>query len=195
MARSRRKNRIQPLRADHNREVSELPFNEPGAKAIVPDPFSKTGGTIEVTRAIRNDPLAGLLSRKMIDHAQFGAGRKWQAYYEAAGIGLVIAMDPLKEPVDGRGATRADFTDGQLYAFHKLKESRSFLGLEGYTIVRDVLGDGLQIVDVSKKRGFLSQLSVRYFGMRFRECLETIAQSWGMANGVHKLIAARQHRN
>lgn len=185
MRRSRRKGRVQPVRPGHNLEASNVPFNGQLALDQVENPFQTGPRMIEVTRSIRNDPLAGHYARKAIDQAQYQAGRKWQAYYEAAGIGLVIAMDPLKEPVDGRGASRADFTDGQLYAFHKLKESRTFLGDEGYRIVRDVLGDGLTIADVSTKRGFSSQFSVKYYGVRFRECLETLAQSWGLASSAH----------
>lgn len=187
MARNRKKNRTHSAKPGHNLDPHNVPFNAQLAIDIVDNPNKHDGAAprISVTRSIRNDPIAGLYARSQIDMAQYHAGRKWQAYYDAAGIGLVIAMDPLKEPVDGRGATRSDFSDAQLYAFHKLKEARAVLGLEGDAIIHDVLGDGMSIADVAMKRGLSSQLSVRYYGMRFRECLEALAVAWGLAGGAN----------
>jgi hypothetical protein len=160
---------------------SPAPFNGRIVTDVVDNPYQEGPAKIEVTRSIRDDPLAGLYSRRHIDTAQFHAGRRYQHYYETAGVGMVRAMDPMKEPVDGRGASHTAFNDAQLYAFHKLKEARAHLGIAGDRLVREVLGDGIEIKEIARRRGYLTQRDVVYLGKRFRECLETLAVAWGYA--------------
>jgi hypothetical protein len=173
-----------------HQQVAELPYNGQAVLDTVDNPNYRVGyhngedKTLSVMRSIRDDPLAGLWARKQIDKVQFDAGREWQRHYETAGIGQVVAVDPLREPVDGGGAGRADWSDRQSYAFYKLKESRTFLGLSGYALVSDVLGLGLPIIEVARRRGNEGQHWVKYYGMRFRECLESLALGWGHAGGI-----------
>jgi hypothetical protein len=197
---ARRKHRHRQFVAKQERiTMHQLPFNGRVVADIVDNPYASGPLRIDVTRSIRDDPLAGLFSRRHIDAAQFHAGRRWQHYYETAGIGMVRALDPLKEPVDGGGANPAGFTDAQHKAFHKLKHARAMLGLAGYQLVREVLGDGLEIQAIAKRRGYLTQRDAIYLGKRFRECLETLAVGWGYAalstattpKPVHNLRATR----
>ena len=177
MVRNRR--RRQSFEPVHDRRAADLPYNTTVVADVVDDPF-KDGERIAVLKSIRNDPLLGMLSRKTIDRAQFEAGRKWQKLYETAGIGLIIAMDPLKEPVDGHGASRADITDAQLDAFAELKYADSMLGWADRNLVRHVLADGLTIVAIAIRNDHASQWGIRYIGMRFRDCLEALAVHWGL---------------
>src|SRR4051812_21763426 len=71
--------------------------------------------TIRVVRALRNDPIGQLFSRKQIDDAQHAAARKWQAYREAADTPL-RSSGHLQEPVDGGGRLPQGITDRQLEA-------------------------------------------------------------------------------
>jgi hypothetical protein len=139
------------------------------------------GAKIPAVRSIRDDPLAWLLSRAMIDQAQFTAGRRWQLSYEAAGIAAIRAMDPLKEPVDGGLMMRADITDRQMKAFRMLAAAKAALGTEGHWILIQVLGRGLFVTEVARLRGFSDNFSARYYGRRLRECLELLARAWGYA--------------
>jgi hypothetical protein len=145
--------------------------------AVVRDPYSEIGENITVLRATRDDPLAGMLARKQIDLAQHEAGREWQRYWEDAAIGSVRAIDPTKEPVDGKGPVHVPFSDLQRKAMLKLREVALVLGYEGDRLVRDILGDRVQLADAAARRG----RSKKYIGQRFRECLETMAKLMGYA--------------
>jgi hypothetical protein len=68
----------------------------------VPDPYSKTGRKIVVTATLRDDPLGQLYARRHIDEAQYFVGLKLRELFDLAEIGAIQAMDPGKEPVDGR---------------------------------------------------------------------------------------------
>ncbi len=175
MARGKRLEKI------HRAMLPDLPFNAEVATTIEHDPYSPIGERMLVTRSIRNDPLAAMLSRRQIDRAQFEAGRRWQANHERAEVGSVIAMDPLKEPVDGSAPTRAVFTDHQLIAFQELREAERALGRQGSRMVCAILGEGLTITDFVVRHGGNSQREIDYAWRRLRECLETLAVLWGFA--------------
>ena len=159
---------------------NDLPFN--GAVAIRPvdDPKTK-GDRIAVTYALRDDPLAGLLARRQIDKAQFEAGRRWQLFYEAAGAGTVSAIDPLREPVDGHGASRAGVTDRHCDAIQEIRDAAIRLGFDRHVLTRMVLGDGLTIQEIARRKGRTDQSEVKFIGRDFRRCLEILAEHWGFA--------------
>jgi hypothetical protein len=145
--------------------------------AVVADPYSKSGETITVLRATRDDPLAGMLARGQIDLAQFEAGRVWQRHWEDAAIGTVRAIDPTKEPVDGKGPAHSPFSERQREAMTELRTIALILGAEGDRLVRDILGDRVSLQLAADQRG----REKRYVGVRFRECLETMAKIWCFA--------------
>ncbi len=164
----------------HDRRTTELPYGAQVASSIEPDPYAE-GDKIVVLRSVRDDPLAGLLSRGSIDAAQFAAGRSWQRHFERAGVGMIIAMDPTKEPVDGNGPSRLDITDSQLEAHHHLREAEKVLGTQGNTLVHMVLGQGLAIREICRRRHD-PEIKIKYWGGRFKECLETLAELWGFVS-------------
>jgi hypothetical protein len=157
---------------DRRAELSAIQAGHAVA-AVVQDPFSPNDH-ITVLRFTRDDPLAGMLARSQIDQAQFSAGRQWQEHWENAGVGIIKAIDPTKEPVDGKGSVVDPFTDRQKEAFTELHVVQRTLGYEGDLLVRDVLGERLPIMEAARRRG----RSPRYVGVRFRECLETLARMW-----------------
>jgi len=145
--------------------------------AVVRDPYSDVGENITVLRATRDDPLAGMLARQQIDQAQFEAGRAWQGLWEAAEVGRIRGIDPMKEPVSGSGPPASPFTDRQREAFNELRAVSLTLGFEGDRLVREILGERVSLEAAAKRRG----REKRYVGVRFRECLETMAKMWGFA--------------
>jgi hypothetical protein len=142
-----------------------------------PDPYTGMHHNITVIRSTKDDPLAGMLARRQIDLAQHEAGREWQRYWEDAAIGSVRAVDPTKEPVDGKGPSPTPFSDLQRKAMLELRHVAIVLGWEGDRLVRDILGDRVQLADAAMRRS----RSKKYIGIRFRECLETMAHMWHFA--------------
>lgn len=161
----------------HDRLAAELPTNAVVAMVEVDDPY-EAGGRIQVLRSVRDDPLSRLHYRGHIDHAQYAAGRAWQADYEAAEVGGVKAMDTTKEPVDGRRLPDM-LTDRQRQAMRRLSRDDGALGQEGAIIVRRVLVQAMTFEQIGAERGDIGQFMIRYLGKRFREALETLAQVRG----------------
>jgi hypothetical protein len=161
----------------HDRLAEISPRQREGVVTeVVEDPY-KRGENIRVLRATRDDPLAGLHARGSIDTAQLAAGRVWQRHWENAQIGSVRAIDPTKEPVDGKGPPPAPFTDRQRMAFKELSKAALMLGYEGDRIVRAILGERETLLAVAIRH----HRSKKYIGQRFRECLETMARMWMLA--------------
>ena len=158
----------------HDRLAEVSPSQQLGLVVdVVQDPYD-SAATISVARATRDDPLAGMFARGQIDMAQLSAGRIWQRHWEDAAIGSIRAIDPTKEPVDGKGPPPMPFTDKQREAVLELRTCGVALGYTGDRIVRMVLADRMQIIQVA---GLLKQPK-KYIGQRFRECLETMARLW-----------------
>jgi hypothetical protein len=144
---------------------------------VVENPLDANRGFIRVLRATKDDPLAGLLARGQIDLAQHGAGRRWQQYWEDVEGHAMRAIDPTREPVDGRAAAVSPFADRRLTAVYELRACTEALGWEGDRIVRLVLAERMQINAVATQL----ERPARYMGTRFRECLETMAKRWHLA--------------
>jgi len=144
----------------------------------VDDPL-EMGSKLIVMRSIRNDPLAGLHARQFIDDAQFWGGRSFQRDFEAAERGP-RAVDPAKEFVDG-GLLPEPITEAQQAAAQKLGEIYRVLGLNGSTLIHNVLIHGMTMEQISIARGTDSELERKYIGRRFRECLDCLAKIYGFA--------------
>lgn len=160
----------------HQRLASDLPYNSVISVAIVADPYSDKGENIQVTRSLRDDPLAGMLSRRQIDEAQFQAGRKFQFTHEQSTIGRLRAIDPGKEAVDG-GLPPDFLTSGQMQAFKTLSGMRRCLGPDGYRLLFDVLCERIGLGDAAMAR----QQRVRFTCILFRGHLERLAIHCGYA--------------
>jgi hypothetical protein len=165
----------------HDRIAADLPINAVVAKAVVDDPYSTLGEKITVLRSVRDDPLAGMHSRRQIDDAMLAAGRMWQRYHEHSEIGGVSAIDPAKEAVDG-GRIPEPITDRQIKAFRELARADRELGQEGCALVRDILGKRMSIGAAAHRRGLTSVRQITYLGRRFRESLDILAKLWGLAS-------------
>jgi hypothetical protein len=130
---------------------------------------------------VRDDPLGALWARHQIDDAKFAAGRHWQRIYEVAELAMLRSIDLSRERVDGGGRAAELLTDQRVRAMAKLRDCRGVLGDVGDSLVRDVLGRGLCLVDVASSRGLGTQRGIDYLGQRLRECLESLAKTFGYA--------------
>jgi hypothetical protein len=107
-----RRRRKREIRLEIDRRA-DRPFNGDTATRLVADPYSTTGGKIAVTASLRDDPLGKLYARRQIDDAQYRVGLMLTEFFELAEIGSIQAVDPSKEPVDGRGALVETTTESQ----------------------------------------------------------------------------------
>jgi len=162
----------------HDRVSRDLPINSRVAIAVVDDPYSRSGEKINVVRSVRDDPLADMYSRSVIDSAQFQAGRKWQRLAERSTIGAIRAIDPSKEAVDG-GRLPEPLTDSQIKAFRELNEAHRRLGEWGCALMRDLLENQMAMGKMAEKYKLTTARQMTFLSLRIRECLEDLGKLWG----------------
>jgi hypothetical protein len=164
----------------HDRRSTDLNrgIGQHVAPVEVDDPM-EVGGKLIVMRSTRDDPLADLHARRMIDEAQYHAGRAFQRDFETAERGP-RAIDPSKEAVDG-GLPPEPLTDGQIKAMDGLKRAYKALGQDGSAIAHDVLVHNKTRAQIAESRGLVGRRWEEYYGMRFRECLDCLALVYGFA--------------
>ena len=187
MARQGRKRKTPvTLPTVHDRRSTDAPGSATVAPIEVDDPYDP-GAKIVTLRNLRDDPLGRLHDRKQIDEAQFQAGRRFQADWERAEKGP-CAIDPSKEAVDG-GLVPDPIDEGQTKALVRINGVLRQLGADGSAIVHDILVHGLTMERVANRRDLGGERWIKYFGQRFRECLDCMAEYYGLA--MRKKIPTR----
>lgn len=159
--------------ADYDRRIGGAST----ASAVVDDPLEQ-GKRLEVTVSLRDDILRHLRVRGEIDEAQFKAGRRYERHVELSQIGSVKAMDTTKEAVDGGGVGDV-ITDAQIDAVRELSEAGRVLGRRGEVLVRRVLVSRERFREIAGA----SERDVAFVRRMFFECLDELAEFWGLANG------------
>lgn len=134
--------------------------------------------------ALRDDPIGQMAKRGQLGDGdesdlRLKAARQWQALHEAAEIGGARGIDPTRDIVDGGRYVEAD-TDQRLDAHRRLAEISRALGLVGDRLVHWILGDKLNLATVANKLGRAGAMEQKVLGHRFRECLDTLANEFGL---------------
>jgi hypothetical protein len=160
-----------------DRKSRDLLRNARVAVMETDDPIS--GDKITVLRSTRDDPLADLHDRNMIDEAQYQAGRAFQRDFEAAEQGA-RAIDFTREAVDG-GVMAEPLSEARIRAGRQLAIVYRELGINGSVIVHDFLVHNRTRRQVAESRGYSGKRYEEYFGMRFRECLDCLALVYGFS--------------
>ena len=160
----------------YDRMSADLPTNSQVVPAVVRD---AAGDYIKVLRSVRDDPLAGMLSRSQIDAAQYEAGRLWQQYREDSEIGGAQAIDTTKEAVDGGRFKEPDITR-MSKALRELKLADEELGAYDASLIYDVLARRMSITQIAAARSITSGRQISYTMERFRGALEKLARLWGL---------------
>lgn len=160
-----------------DRKSRDLLRNARVAAMETTDPLS--GDKISVFRSIRDDPLADLHDRKMIDEAQYQAGRAFQSDFETAET-AARAIDFTREYVDG-GLMAEPLSEARIRSGRQLAIVYRQLGMSGSAIVHDFLVHNRTRKQVAESRGFSGKRYEDYFGMRFRECLDCLALIYGFS--------------
>jgi hypothetical protein len=181
MAKPRRKGKpYNPASPVHDRRSQDLLRNAQVGTIEVDDPMAlEPGDKIVVLRSTRDDPLARLHDRGQIDEAQYQGGRAFQHDFESAERGPQ-AIDPSKEYVDG-GKLPEPITEGQRKAVMRLNRAERSLGADGSALTHAVLIRGETVSQIARARGLAGERWDKYFGLRFRECLDTLAVVYGFA--------------
>lgn len=167
----------------HDRRATDFVRGAQVSPIEVDDPM-ELGAKLMVMRSTRNDPLANLHARKSIDEAQYQGGRAFQHDFETAERGPQ-AIDPSKEFVDG-GRLPEPITEQQRKAVVRLNGAERRLGADGSALTHDVLIAGKSLAMVAASRGLKGERWEKYFGIRFRECLDCLALVYGFSNGERK---------
>lgn len=173
--------KLSPTEKVHQRLSSDLPIGSKVAIAIVDDPYSNIGEKIQVLRSVRNDPLADMRSRGVIDQALYMAGRKWEALHECTQIGPISAIDPGKEAVDG-GRMPEPITDRQIDAFSELAKADVRLGQWGSVLIRHLLAHRMTVTQMGDLYNCKTARRMNFLSMRVRECLEDLGKLWGFVS-------------
>lgn len=169
-----------PAKPVHDRRTADPTRLAELAPIEVADPYAlEPGDKIVVMRSIRDDPLGSLHAHRHIDEAQYQAGRKFQDDFETAGRGPQ-AIDPTKEHVDG-GMPPEPLGKAQQKALDSLNRAHVALGHEGAILAKRVLIDGLTCKQIAVLSGIKGRRGEEYIGMRFKGCLNDLAQVYGFA--------------
>ena len=180
MSKPRRKGKPYNPGAVHDRRSHDLLRNAQVGALEVEDPMGlEPGDKITVLRSTRDDPLARLHDRRQIDEAQYNGGRAFQNDFETAERGPQ-AIDPSKEYVDG-GRLPEPITEQQRKAVMRLNRAERALGADGSALTHAVLIAGQTVSQVARSRGLAGERWEKYFGLRFRECLDRLAVVYGFA--------------
>jgi hypothetical protein len=145
---------------------------------------------VTVVRALRDDPIGRMRSRRQIDQAQYLGAREYQAVYDACQIGSMRSVDLEKLKVDG-GLPPEPLTDHRQRAARRLRSVDATLvhhhGHEGLALLRGVLADRRSIEQTARLHGAQSERDVRSIAWLFRQCLNVIARAFGLATSTRRL--------
>lgn len=159
----------------HDRRASDVLAKMQAVPVVVEDPHDLDRGEIVVLATTRDDILRRMMASKVIDAAQFAAGRAWEADWERAQLGHTSSGGQWRERVQGGGVSGEIITDQVKRAVNNLAEADRALGIQGCQIVRDILGRGLTTKSAAIKHcTSASERNVSYIAKRFSECLETL---------------------
>ena len=180
MTRIRRKGRPYDPSKAHDRRAKESNRGVAGhlSEHEVDDPY-EYGAKIIAIRSTREDPLGDLHARKMIDEAQYQAGRAFQHDFETAESGA-RAIDFTKEAVDG-GIMPDPLSEARMRSGRQLAIVYRRLGMSGSAIAHDFLIHNRTRRQVAESRGYSGKRYEEYFGIRFRECLDCLALVYGFS--------------
>ena len=121
----------------------------------------------------RESYVSWLLARGLITHAENLAAEIVRRSFEAMGGSGARGVDTTRPYVDG-GHVAQSITDGQLRAGETMREVLQCLGPDGRRVVIALAGEGRWPKDLRD-----TPAAQAYLGLRFRECLTSLAIRWG----------------
>jgi hypothetical protein len=145
--------------------------------------------TMTVIRALRDDPIGRMHSRRQIDEAQYSAARAYQELVDRTTIGAVRSVDLSKTKVSGVLASDP-LTPGRQRAMQALRVAEQRVanrfGLEGLSVTRAVLSDRQSVEQTARSRGASSPREMSFWTGLFRRCLDVLAAAFGFATSTYR---------
>jgi hypothetical protein len=151
----------------------------------VVDPYEgDTRKTIPVAVNVKHDVILNMYSRRgsdgarWINEAQYRAGNRFLRLVEQSGGNLGLAVDPTREPVDGRG-DGTGVIDQKVKAALELGYVRRVLGLRDFNLMRSVICSNVDLYSFAQDQ---TERHRRYIAMRFKDALTTLSIHWGYSS-------------
>jgi hypothetical protein len=142
-----------------------------------------------VFRALKDDPVGRMHSRRQIDEAQFQAARAFQEAADRATLGAVRTLDWTKTPVSG-GIAPDPLPEGRQKAMKWLRVAEEAVvrrhGTEGLGLTRAVLCDRQSVEQTARLRGADSDREVWFWARLFRRCLDCLALAFGFSTSTRR---------
>jgi hypothetical protein len=143
--------------------------------------------TMVVVRALKDDPVGRMHSRRQIDEAQFKAARAFQEAADRSMLGSVKSVDLSKTKVSGIIAGDS-LTPGRQRAMAALRKAEGALvsryGTEGLGLCRSVLLDRQSVEQSAKARGAETDREIWFWARLFRRLLDVLALVFGFASST-----------
>ena len=153
-------------------EIAVIEVDDPYFDPKTPESRSNPR-KMKATINARESYAMWLYARRHIDKAELKAASRIRRSWERLGGAGAKAIDYTSERVDG-GQIAQTITDDHLEAARDLRAAAAVLGPAGYDLTIKLACMGLWISDLSPK-----EVHQKYLGMRFRECLDSLAAYWG----------------
>lgn len=169
---------------------NDVPYGTPLVERKVLDPYSDSGGLINVSVPVRGgkkdgkqdprrgSPLDYMFARRQITQHQFTVGQYVQDLFELSSN--IRSPDYSKPPASGGSDERIPISEHQLKAYNRLKHAYRRLGTVSFELVRDIVADRQNIEQVTRAREPApTQRKRDAWGERFRTVLDELATMFG----------------
>ena len=189
----------------HDRRAIQVPAHADIAAVDIYDPFQIADGAqpverngviewvvppadrITVVKSLKRDPIGKMHARKQIGDAEHDAACALQKLHDQAQLGVIKAMDPAKDYVDG-GILPDPLTTLQAKARARIKAVEKRIcqshGAWGLSILNAVLIDKWPVEAAARARGAMSRREIEYWTGLFHQCLYSLGIEMGTRRGV-----------
>lgn len=189
----------------HDRRAIQLPAHAEIAAIDIPDPYQIVDGVervehngivewvvppsdkITVIKSFKRDPVGRMHARKQIGDAEYDAACALQKLHDQAQLGLIKAMDPAKDYVDG-GILPDPLTALQAKARARIKSVETRIGKShgtwGISILNAVLIDKWPVESAARARGAVTRRQIEYWVGLFHQCLYSLGLEMGTRRGI-----------
>lgn len=137
---------------------------------------------VRVVISFKHDPVGRMFARGQIQEAEYKAASEFQGLHDQAQIGVIRALDPAKEYVDG-GLMPDPLTDVQQRAIRRIRavegKIKNAHGVTGLAVFNAVLVDKVPVEAAARRFNAETRRQVEFWSLLFRQCLHTLGIEMG----------------